>query len=173
MNDPTKRFWNPYAAGFALGLVLLASFVLTGRGLGASGTFKHLGAIVLHEASPTWAEENGNIGGFFAHPGRSSLDEWIVFLSLGAAIGGGIAVLTARRFRVETIRGPRATREQRWVLAGAGGILAGLGAQLARGCTSGQALTGGAQLALGSWVFMFSVFGGAYALAWFVRKQWI
>ncbi len=173
MNDPTKRFWNPYVAGFVLGLVLLASFVLTGRGLGASGTFKHIGAIALHEASPTWAEESGNIGTFFAHPGRSSLDEWIVFLSLGAAIGGLIAALTARRFRVETIHGPRASREGRWVLAGAGGILAGLGAQLARGCTSGQALTGGAQLALGSWVFMFSVFGGAYALAWFVRKQWI
>ncbi len=95
------------------------------------------------------------------------------FLSLGAAIGGLIAAVTARRFRVETIHGPRASREQRWVLAGAGGILAGLGAQVARGCTSGQALTGGAQLALGSWIFMFSVFGGAYALAWFVRKQWI
>jgi len=139
VNDPTKRFWNPYAAGFALGLVLLASFVLTGRGLGASGTFKHLGAIVLHEASPTWAEENGNIGGFFAHPGRSSLDEWIVFLSLGAAIGGGIAVLTARRFRVETIRGPRATREQRWVLAGAGGILhLGPGAHRRRAARPGE-----------------------------------
>ena len=54
-----------------------------------------------------------------------------------------------------------------------GGAVAGFGAQLARGCTSGQALTGGAQLALGSWVFMFSVFGGAYALAWFFRRQWI
>ena len=173
MKDPMKRFWNPYAAGVDLGLVLLGSFVLTGHGLGASGTFKHLGAAILHQADATWAEENGNVGAFFANPGHSSLDDLIVFLSLGAAIGVLLAAVTARRFRVETIRGPRASREQRWVLAGAGGILAGLGAQLARGCTSGQALTGGAQLALGSWIFMFSVFGGAYALAWFVRKQWI
>ncbi len=173
MKNPVKPFWNPYAAGFALGLVLLASFVLTGHGLGASGTFKHLAAAVLHQSDPTWAEENGNVASFFASPGRSSLDDWIVFLSFGAAIGGLLAAFTARRFRIETIRGPRATREQRWVLAGAGGILAGLGAQVARGCTSGQALTGGAQLALGSWIFMFSVFAGAYALAWFVRKQWI
>ena len=34
-------------------------------------------------------------------------------------------------------------------------------------------MTGGAQLALGSWAFMFSVFAGAYGLAWFLRKQWI
>ena len=49
----------------------------------------------------------------------------------------------------------------------------GIGAKLARGCTSGQALTGGALLNLGSWVFMLCVFAGAYALAYFVRKEWI
>jgi hypothetical protein len=27
-------------------------------------------------------------------------------------------------------------------------------------------------LSAGSWVFMFAVFGGAYALAYFVRKFW-
>jgi hypothetical protein len=28
-------------------------------------------------------------------------------------------------------------------------------------------------LALGSWIFMFAVFGGAYGLAYFLRKEWI
>jgi uncharacterized protein len=172
MNE-TKPFWNPYAAGLALGLVLLASFFFTGRGLGASGTFKHVGAELAHAAAPTWAEENPNVASYFANPGRHSMNDWIVWLSFGAALGGAASVFTARRFKVETVRGPRAARESRWVLAVAGGVLAGFAAQLARGCTSGQALTGGAQLALGSWAFMFSVFAGAYGLAWFVRKQWI
>ncbi|HEX7488660.1 MAG TPA: YeeE/YedE thiosulfate transporter family protein [Anaeromyxobacteraceae bacterium] len=172
MNDP-KPFWNPYAAGMALGLVLLASFVLTGRGLGASGTFKHFGAEIVHEADPTYAEENTNISSYFAHPERHSLNDWIVWLSLGAALGGAASVFISRRFKVETVKGPRAAKEHRWVLAVGGGVLCGIGAQIARGCTSGQALTGGAQLALGSWVFMFSVFAGAYALAYFVRRQWI
>jgi hypothetical protein len=44
---------------------------------------------------------------------------------------------------------------------------------LAQGCTSGQALTGGATLALGSWAFMMTMFAAAYAIAYFVRKQWI
>jgi uncharacterized membrane protein YedE/YeeE len=168
-----KPFWDPYVAGIALGLVLLASFVLTGRGLGASGTFKHLGALIVHQANPTFAEENPNIASFFSNPGRSSLDDWIVWLTMGSAIGGAVSVFSARRFKVETIHGPRFTKESRWILAAFGGTVAGFGAQLARGCTSGQALTGGAELALGSWVFMFSVFAGAYALAYFVRKQWI
>jgi uncharacterized membrane protein YedE/YeeE len=170
---PAKPFWNPYAAGLVLGLVLLASFVLTGRGLGASGAFKHVAAAGLHAVSPTYAEENPNIASFFADPTRSSMDDWIVWIAVGAAIGGLIAAFTAGRIQVETLMGPRAERSHRWVLAGLGGAVAGFGAQLARGCTSGQALTGGAQLALGSWVFMFSVFAGAYALAWFLRKQWI
>jgi hypothetical protein len=166
------EYWNPYAAGIALGLVLLASFVLTGRGLGASGAFKLIEAQAIHAVNPTWAEENGNIGSFFK-PGKLALDEWIVFLAAGAFLGGLVSAWAARRIRRETIRGPRISLENRWMLAVVGGLLAGFAAQLARGCTSGQALTGGAQLALGSWAFMFSVFGGAYALAWFVRKEWI
>jgi uncharacterized protein len=49
----------------------------------------------------------------------------------------------------------------------------GVGAKLARGCTSGQALSGGALLSLGAWAFMLMVFVGAYATAWFVRRQWL
>jgi uncharacterized protein len=48
----------------------------------------------------------------------------------------------------------------------------GFAARLARGCTSGQALSGGAVLSVGAWAFMFSVFAGGYALAWFLRRQW-
>jgi len=166
-----KPIWNPYVAGIALGLVLLASFVVTGKGLGASGAIAHTQAAVIHSIDPTWAEENANIGGFFA-PGHSPFDSWIVYVVIGVAIGGAVGALSGGRVRVETVRGPRVSRDVRWLLALAGGILSGYAAQLARGCTSGQALTGGAQLALGSWVFMFAVFGGAYGLAYFVRRQW-
>jgi hypothetical protein len=53
-----------------------------------------------------------------------------------------------------------------------GGALMGFAARLARGCTSGQALTGGAVLSVGSWVFMFAVFAGGYMLAPFIRRMW-
>ena len=54
-----------------------------------------------------------------------------------------------------------------------GGILMGFAAALARGCTSGQALSGGALLATGSWAFMMMVFAGGYLGARFVRRQWV
>jgi len=167
-----KPFWNPYAAGIGLGLVLLLSFIVTGRGLGASGAMKRVQAAVVHKIDPTYAEQNPNIGSYFG-PERGPLDAWIVFLAIGVVLGGFAGALSAGRIRIETIHGPSFNRESRWILAVLGGVISGFAAQMARGCTSGQALTGGAQLALGSWVFMFAVFGGAYALAWFVRRQWI
>jgi hypothetical protein len=167
-----QAYWNPYLAGTALGLVLLASFVVTGRGLGGSGAFKRASAAALHAASPTWAEENPNLASYFS-PQRGPMNDWIVFLGLGVAVGGLVGAVTAKRVKVETVRGPRVGRDTRWALAILGGALSGIAAQIARGCTSGQALTGGAQLALGSWIFMFAVFGGAYAVAYFVRKEWI
>jgi hypothetical protein len=171
MNAPAP-YWNPYLAGVALGLVALGSFIVTGRGLGASGAFKHAEAAVIHRLDPTWAEENQNIGPLF-QPGRSVMNDWIVFVALGTAVGGAIGAVTGRRFKVEVVHGPRIATANRLVLATVGGLLSGFAAQIGRGCTSGQAVTGGAQLALGSWVFMFAVFGGAYGLAYFVRKQWI
>jgi uncharacterized membrane protein YedE/YeeE len=70
-------------------------------------------------------------------------------------------------------RGPGVTDGQRLALAFAGGFVAAYGAKIAKGCTSGQALTGGSLLNAGSLVFMLAVFVSAYALAFFVRKEWL
>ena len=48
----------------------------------------------------------------------------------------------------------------------------GYGARLARGCTSGQGLSGSAVLSAGSWVFLGFVFAGGYLVAWFLRRLW-
>jgi uncharacterized membrane protein YedE/YeeE len=54
----------------------------------------------------------------------------------------------------------------------AGGALMGIGAKFARGCTSGQALTGGALLSAGSWIFIATCFASAYLMAPFARRLW-
>ena len=74
--------------------------------------------------------------------------------------------------KLETQSGPRISVKTRWAVATVGGILMGFGARLARGCTSGQALSGGAVLSVGSWAFMLAVFAGGYALAYSVRRLW-
>lgn len=164
--------WNPYVAGFALGLVLLGSFVLTGKGLGASGAVNRAVAWALHAAAPTWVEENGATRSFFAD-GSGPLHGWIVYELAGVLLGAGVAVWTRRSFRVETVRAATCDVRSRLALAVAGGALAGFAAQVGRGCTSGQVLSGGAQLAAGSWVYMWAMFGTAYLLAYPLRRQWL
>jgi hypothetical protein len=51
-------------------------------------------------------------------------------------------------------------------------VLMAAGAAFARGCTSGQALTGGALLSVGSWLFLAVAFASAYALAPLLRRTW-
>jgi uncharacterized membrane protein YedE/YeeE len=72
----------------------------------------------------------------------------------------------------ETNRGPNVSPRLRWMMAFLGGAIMAYGARLARGCTSGQALTGGATLSAGSWAIMFAIFGGGYALAYSLRRFW-
>ena len=61
---------------------------------------------------------------------------------------------------------------RRLALAVLGGVIMGFAARFSRGCTSGQALSGGALLSVGSWVFMMALFAGGYLMAPLVRRQW-
>lgn len=178
-----QPYWNSYAAGIALGLVLLAGFVFTGRGLGASGAVTRVGALALQkvEASvrggtahekETYARANAYTAQYI-NDDQDALDDFLVYLFIGVVVGGFASGLLSDRTRLVTERGPHTTVKRRLVLALVGGFVSAFGARLARGCTSGQALTGGATLALGSWAFMLAVFAGGYAIAYFVRKEWL
>jgi hypothetical protein len=167
-----KPLWNPYIAGFFLGLVLLASFLVMGWGLGASGAGNRFAAWLTHLLAPEHAEGLATWAAYFSSSG-GPLKDSLVFGVVGTFLGGLVGSLTGGRYRIAIGRGPNISVPWRLVLALAGGTIMGFAARLGRGCTSGQALTGGAELALGSWVFMFAVFGGAYAFAWFVRRQWL
>jgi uncharacterized membrane protein YedE/YeeE len=104
--------------------------------------------------------------------GSHIMDHWIVFMLGGVFLGGLVAAYSAGRLRRRIFKGPQISVRTRLFLAVFGGVLMGFAARMARGCTSGQALSGGALLSVGGFVFMFAVFGGAYALAYFLRKEW-
>ena len=169
--DPLP-YWNPYLVGVLLGLVLLATYLVTGRGLGATGAFSSVAAWLTSLVSSVEHVVANPVHSRYWNEG-SPLASWTVFLLGGALLGAWISGRQGRRFNWMVERGPRITDNQRLLLAFAGGFLAAYGAKLAKGCTSGQALTGGAILNVGSLVFMVCVFAAAYGLAWIVRKEWI
>lgn len=166
-----RPYMDPYLAGALLGVVLFAAFFLTGNGLGASGGLNRITAFVEDLVAPGHVDRTAYLVGM-AGGDRNPLNHWIVYMVLGTLLGGALSGWINGRFRVETNHGPRITPRTRWVLALIGGVLMGYGARFARGCTSGQALSGGATLSVGSWAFMFAVFGGAYALAHTFRRAW-
>jgi uncharacterized protein len=171
MTQNAKAYMNPYLAGIFLGVVLFASFLVFGHGLGASGGVAVVTGQAVDLVAPGHAGSNAylvNLVKSKTHP----LDTWLVWEILGVLLGGFVSGLLAGRVKPQTFKGPRVSIKTRWAFALLGGTLAGFGVRMARGCTSSQALSGGAVLSAGSWAFMFAVFAGAYAVAWFVRRLW-
>lgn len=167
-----KPYINPYLGGLLLGLVLFTAFFITGNGLGASGG---LNRILVFFEDLVASDHIDRTPYLLTMAGGDSnpLDSWIVFITIGVLIGGFVAGWFNGRVKIETNKGPHISKFTRWTMAFLGGAFMGYGARFARGCTSGQALSGGAVLSVGSWAFMFAVFAGAYALAYFVRKLWL
>jgi hypothetical protein len=165
------KYWNPYLGGALLGLLLFLSFFVTSHGLGASGGVNRIAVAVEDLVIPEHVDKTPYIAKM-AGGDRDPLAHWLVWEVAGIMLGGFVSGLLRGRVRVQTYRGPQISDRSRWAYAFAGGLLMGYGARMARGCTSGQALSGGAVLSVGSWVFMFAVFAGGYGLAWFVRRLW-
>ncbi len=166
-----RGYINPYTGGILLGVVLFLAFFLTGSGLGASGGLNRMLVYLEDLIAP---EHINRVPYLIKMAGgdKNPLDSWIVFLTFGTILGGFISGFFNHRIKFETVKGPRITTRTRWLMAFLGGTLMGYGARFARGCTSGQALSGGAVLSVGSWAFILAIFGSAYALAYFVRKLW-
>jgi len=163
-----KPYANPYLAGILLGLVLLASFVILGAGLGASSGIARIGAAVSMCVSASHT-----LGGeYFGKWGARPLNYYLVFMFAGTFIGALFSALLANRARIQVERGAASPVRRRLGYALAGGLIVGFASRLAQGCTSGQALSGGALLLSGSMVFMLCLFASGYATAWFVRRQW-
>ena len=134
-----KPYMNPYLAGLFLGLILLATIYVTGRGLGASGAVKS--AVI--ETVETIAPEHAANTQFYEeynrdHP-EGPLRNWLVFEILGVLVGAFLSGVLSDRMALKLEKGPRVRNGVRIAGAALGGILFGFGSQLGRGCTSGPA----------------------------------
>ena len=173
-NKKTKRhvYWNPYFGGFLLGILILFTFFITGRGLGASGAMKSGVVSIVDTVAPTHAE-NSDYYSKFISDDKSSMNNWLVLEAMGVLIGAFISGGLTDRIGLRTQHSPKITSKRRLVFALSGGLLFGLGAQIARGCTSGAALSGMAVISTGGFITMLAIFGTGYLAAYFFRKNWI
>jgi hypothetical protein len=157
------KTWSPYAAGVLLGLVVAFSEVVCGRPLAASGAFDKLAAYL-----GGWLFPSSQYYGHVMTPGIT----WQVWLIVGVLAGSFASSKLSRearwRWLPDTQWQPRfgASRRLRLVIAFVGAVLVQVGAGIAGGCTSGLAISGGAALAPGAFLFMAGMFAGGIPAAW-------
>lgn len=144
--------WSPWVGGVLLGLIAIAAWVLS-----------------------TSAGRNGGLGittpsakiATFLTTGDVTLVDWSVMLVLGLLIGSYIAAKLSGEFRW---RVPDAATMLR---SGGGGIVMGIGAALAGGCTIGNSLVETSLFSYQGWVSLAAIMIGTWGAAWLllVRPQ--
>ncbi len=165
-----NNFWSPYIAGTGLGLTLLATFYIAGWGLGASSTFSLLTSVGMNQVLPDFTRglayfsQNLNT--------EAPLKNWMLFEVVGVFIGALSGALLGRNFKFRFDRGSATGVGMRLFTAVTGGIMIGFAGRLARGCTSGVGLSGGAQLAIAGWIFVIAMFVFGFIAAAFLKRLW-
>lgn len=155
-----------------LGIVLLLAMFISGRGLGASGGIKYCVVSVVGAVDRQHAEESVYYSKYFEN-GQKPIKNWLALEIFGIVAGGFLSGALSGRLKFTIEKSPKISNIRRLIFAFLGGVLFVYGAQLARGCTSGAALSGMAVLSLAGFITMIAIFGSAFAFAWFFRKNWI
>jgi len=96
--------------------------------------------------------------------------EWDWMLVLGMIIGAFISAALSGQFHLEWVPAKWSLTFGdipfvRWVVAFIGGIIMGVGARWAGGCTSGHGISGTLQLAISSWLAAICFFVGGILTA--------
>jgi uncharacterized protein len=150
--------WGPYLVGAGIGILSWMVFVVVNNPIGITTALSQISGGVTSlavgsdvvEANKYWAKN------------PFKLDYGTLFL-VGTLLGGLASALAAGNWRIETVPAVWAERfgpspAKRYAVAFVGGIIAMYGARLANGCTSGNGISGGLQLALSGWVFLVVMF---------------
>ena len=153
-------------------MVLLSAMFFSGRGLGASGGIKYAVVAVVSAVDHQHAVETPYYSKYFEN-GESPLKNWLVLEIFGMVLGGFISGALAHRLKFKVEKSPKISNNKRLLFAFLGGVFFVYGAQLARGCTSGAALSGMAVFSVAGFVTMIAIFGSAYLFAWFFKSLWI
>lgn len=156
--------WSPYIAGAGIGILIWTVFLLSDHPLGCSTGFSNTAGLVESGLSGGKAKEMPYYRKFIPAV------DWYWMLIVGVVIGAFLSSYLSGTFTITmdpplfaASFGPDAT--VRFIVALFGGILLGLGARWAGGCTSGHGISGTLQLALSSWIAAICFFVGGILVA--------
>jgi uncharacterized protein len=156
--------WSPYVVGTGIGLLSCFSFVLSDKPLGCSSAFSRTSGMIERLFRGRTVEEKA-----YYRKVVPSID-WEWMLVVGIFVGAFLSSQLSGQFRWTWVPQLWASAFGegslvRWIVSLAGGIIMGIGARWAGGCTSGHGISGTLQLAVSSWLATLSFFVGGIVTA--------
>jgi len=156
--------WSPYAVGIGIGVLSWLAFLLSDKPIGCSAAFSRTSGMVERLFRGSRVAEKPYYKKF------TPTVDWQWMLVIGILVGAFISAQLSGEFRATWIPQKWASSfgsgiAMRWIVALIGGVLIGLGARWAGGCTSGHGISGTLQLAVSSWVAVMGFFIGGIVTA--------
>jgi uncharacterized membrane protein YedE/YeeE len=165
---PTR--WNPYLIGAGIGVLSWLVFVIVATPIGITTAGAQLaGGVAALVVGPEAVQANA-----YGARNPMRLDDGVLFL-IGTALGGMVSALARGAFRVEHVPATWAERfgpsvGKRFLWAFLGGALIMFASRLANGCSSGNGISQGLQLAVVGWVFFAAMFASGVATAFLMFR---
>jgi len=160
----TLKLWSPYWVGFGIGVLSWFTFLLSNKPIGCSTAFARTIGMIEHALT---GRNVNNQPYFQKFPAKI---DWEWMFVLGIIIGSFFSALISGEFQLNWLPNLWTARFgfevfPRILTAFLGGILLGIGARWAGGCTSGHGISGTLQLALSSWIAAIFFFIGGMLTA--------
>lgn len=158
----SRKEWSPYVAGAGLGIVTTIAMALCNKRLSGAGAYQSLSGYVGRLIAPDSV--------YWKHvvpPGVT----WEVYLLIGTFCGALASSLASRQFRIRTMPDSQwadvfgQSVARRWLLVFGGTMAVEYAASVAGGCTASLAVSGGAAVAPGAFLFMAGMFAGGIPVA--------
>lgn len=156
--------WIPYLAGAGIGILSWFAFLISDKPLGCSTAYANTSGMIERLFRGKKAGEKE-----YYKKIKLGID-WQWMLVAGIVAGAFITSIIIGGFSLEWV--PSAFGDHfgydpalRWIVAIIGGILMGLGARWAGGCTSGHGISGTLQLAVSGWIAVAAFFISGIAVA--------
>lgn len=167
INIWTMKRWSPYAVGFLIGVLSWFSFLLSDKPLGVSTAYARTSGMIEERIRGPAVRDMEYYRLYVPKIGW----EWMLVAGLvvgafvSARLSGDFDFRFIPSFWSETFGG---TGILRWFTALLGGIIMGIGARWADGCTSGHGISGTLQLVVSSWIALICFFIGGVASAFLI-----
>lgn len=156
--------WSPYAVGIGIGVLSWLAFLLSNRPIGCSTAFARTAGMIEKLRVGERVHEKPYYRLF-----APEID-WEWMLVVGVMVGAFVSALLSGTWAPQWVPDRWAAAfggvaSPRLAVAFIGGVLMGLGARWANGCTSGHGISGSLQLAVSGWIAVICFFAAGTAAA--------